>query len=240
MNTPMSEASSKWDLHRTWSMGDIVPSLAPLFWILIMLMRLERRITDMVPAMVFTVAGPFPIFNWSRLFITRSLKGPIFTNKRNARTPSTKITKNNNWIILLPFSKNKKCPLHYNSLKSSLLPNGVLSLKVWRSKSTPQENSCLNMKKNTKLLPSNQTNTDHFATMLKLREAHNDPHECANEKPICGIKAWVFTCIDFEGKAQNSTGAGWGRRRDGWSRKRQSLVKERSLNKPFWKKKLLV
>jgi len=100
MNAPMREASSKWVLHRTWSMGDMVPSLAPLFWILTMLMRLERRITDMVPAIVFTVAGPFPIFNWSRLFITRSLKGPIFTNKRNARTPSAKITKNNSWIIL--------------------------------------------------------------------------------------------------------------------------------------------
>jgi len=108
----MSEASSKWVLHRTWSMGDIVPSLAPLFWILTMLIRLEKRITDMVPAMVFTVAGPFPIFIWSSVLITRSLNGPIFTNKRNAIAPSTKSTKNNNWIIL--FAPHKITDTHFN------------------------------------------------------------------------------------------------------------------------------
>ena len=110
-NIPISEASSKWVLHRTWSMGDIVPSLAPLFWILTMLIRLEKRITDIVPAIVFTVAGPLPIFSWSRLFITRSLNGPIFTNKRKARAPSTKRTKNNNWIIL---SSEKQNPTYFN------------------------------------------------------------------------------------------------------------------------------
>jgi len=139
MNTPISEASSKWVLHRTWSMGDIVPSLAPLFWILTMLMRLERRITDMVPAMVFTVAGPFPIFNWSRLFITRSLKGPILTNKRNARTPSTKITMNNNWIILLRSPKNKNphfCQMgcYHLRFENQNLPHKVVHASKWKKK----------------------------------------------------------------------------------------------------------
>ena len=53
----------------------------------------------MVPAIVFTVAGRFPIFTWSKLFITNSLSGPIFTNSKKATAPSTNRTKNNNWII---------------------------------------------------------------------------------------------------------------------------------------------
>ena len=96
---PISEVSSKWVLHRTWSMGVIVPSFAPLFWILRMLVTLDRSITDMVPAIVFTVAGPFPIFTWSRPFITSSLNGPILTIRSNATMPSANKTKNSNWII---------------------------------------------------------------------------------------------------------------------------------------------
>ncbi|KAM3693212.1 hypothetical protein ACJW31_08G149200 [Castanea mollissima] len=76
-------------------MGDMGPSFAPLFWSLTMLIRLNSRITDMVPAIVFTVAGPFPVFSRSKLFITSSLKGPILTNRRNAKTPSANKTKNN-------------------------------------------------------------------------------------------------------------------------------------------------
>lgn len=150
----MSEASSKWVLQRTWSIGDIVPSLAPLFWILTILIKLERRITDIVPAIVLTVAGPFPILSWSKLFITRSLNGPIFTNKRKAIAPSAKSTKNNNWIIFfLPY---KKYPLHWNCQKSLLFPNRTEIAKnpyffqmefcQEMKSTTPQTNSLFNTK----------------------------------------------------------------------------------------------
>lgn len=102
---PISEASSKWVRHRTWSIGVMVPSLEPLFWILRMLVRFESRITNIVPAIVLTVAGPLPVLIWSNAFITSSLKGPIFTINRKATTLSTNRTKNNNCII---FALSKK------------------------------------------------------------------------------------------------------------------------------------
>lgn len=100
----MRVASNKLVLHKTWSIGVIVPILAPLFWILIILIKLENKIADMVPAMVKTV--PFLIFTWSKHFITSSLSGPIFTIRRNATIPSKQTTINNNWIIFTPKTIN--------------------------------------------------------------------------------------------------------------------------------------
>jgi len=99
----MRVASNKLVLHKTWSIGVIVPILAPLFWILIILIKLENKIADIVPAIVKTV--PFLIFTWSKHFITSSLSGPIFTIRRNATIPSKQRTINNNWII---FTLQKK------------------------------------------------------------------------------------------------------------------------------------
>ena len=98
---PISEASRRCVLHNTWSMGVRVPSFSPLFWILTMLAILDKRITDMVHANVFTVAGPFPVLSWSNILIASSLNGPIFTIKSNATAPSAISTRNSNWIISL-------------------------------------------------------------------------------------------------------------------------------------------
>lgn len=135
-NIPMSEASSNCVLQRTWSMGDIVPSFAPLFWILTMFIRLDKRMTDIVAAIVLTVAGPLPIFSWSKLFMTNSLSSPIFTSKRNATTPSAKITKNNNWIIFA----TGKSKIHLTIIllkefkKKALNPSKGVGFRSYREK----------------------------------------------------------------------------------------------------------
>lgn len=90
----MSDASRRWFLHKTWSMGVTVPSLVPLFWILMILAKLDRKITPSVHAKVFMVAGPFPVFNWSNPLRATSLRGPIFTIRRKATAPSAKSTRN--------------------------------------------------------------------------------------------------------------------------------------------------
>ena len=133
---PISEASSKWVLQRTWSMGDIEPNLAPLFWILTMLKKLDMKMANIVPAMVNTV--PLFILSWSRLFITSSLKGPIFTRRRNATTPSANRTKNNNWIIFFKafsfFSKTKQKWVFIKRKKKNQMPikeMGILRKTLW-------------------------------------------------------------------------------------------------------------
>lgn len=136
---PMRVASNKLVLHKTWSIGVIVPILAPLFWILIILMKLENKIADIVPAIVKTV--PFLIFTWSKHFITSSLSGPIFTIRRNATIPSKQRTINNNWIIFtlkkksilfIPSTKTPKFLQRTNIIKKK--PNQELGRSPCRSK----------------------------------------------------------------------------------------------------------
>lgn len=95
--SPIRVASSKLVLQSTWSMGVMVPCFAPLFWILAMLNKFDKRMTKIVPAIVKTVA--LLIFTWSKPLITSSLNGPIFTIRRNATKPSAQTTKKNKGII---------------------------------------------------------------------------------------------------------------------------------------------
>lgn len=111
---PMRDASSRWVRQSTWSMGVTAPSLAVLLWILSMLATLDSRITAMVHPIVLSVAGPLPVCNWSKHFITSSLNGPISTNNKKAAAASPNSTKNNNWIISSSTSSSfKKTQNHY-------------------------------------------------------------------------------------------------------------------------------
>lgn len=97
----MRDASSRWRLQSTWSVG-LSPtnpsSPAARRWILNIPWRLDTRTTKTVAPTVRTATGPRPRFRWSRLSSTSFRSGVLM--RRSTTTPASPPTNvNSNWII---------------------------------------------------------------------------------------------------------------------------------------------